>query len=268
MTGAVTEAERASATGAFSAKTLSASGVTVQFAGVRAVDGVDLTVDRGEIVGLIGPNGAGKTTLVNAITGFVKPQAGRITITCAPVASGSDPVVLDVTRRKCHSLARVGIVRTFQAVRLFGRFTIAGNVEAALVGVGVRGAEVKRRTQAALEMVNLADQGDTPASAVPSGTARLAGVARAVAVQPDFLLLDEPAAGLNDDENDGLVEVIVRIRDRVHCGIVLIEHDMRVVMPVCDRIQVLNYGQTIKVGTLAEVRADPVVREAYLGDPR
>lgn len=238
-----------------SAGGLAAVGVSVHFAGLKAVDGVDLSVAPGEILGLIGPNGAGKTTFLNAVSGFERLKNGAVWF-------GNR----NVTSWPPHKLARVGIVRTFQNVRLFGRLTVAENVEAGVLALGLSRRDLGSRVVEALQMVKLADKMHLPAASLPGGTARQVSVARAIASRPSFLLLDEPAAGLNEDEGDGLIEIVNTVRNEIGCGIVLIEHDMRVVMGLCDRVQVLNYGRTICIGSQDEVRADAQVQAAYLGD--
>lgn len=235
-------------------KSLRASEVKIHFEGVKAVDGVNLNVSQGEILGLIGPNGAGKTTFINAVSGFERLKAGQITV-------GPQ----NVTGWPPHRLARLGLVRTFQNVRLFGRLTVAENVEGGVLGMRLPRAEIRQRVAEALEALNLQEKADVPASTLPAGTAKLVSFARAIASRPDFLLLDEPSAGLNEEESDELSERILATRAALACGVVVVEHDMRVIVRCCDRVQVLNYGKTISVGTPDEVRADRAVREAYLG---
>lgn len=231
--------------------------VRVHFGGVKAVDGVDLAVRRGEILGLIGPNGAGKTTLVNAVTGFQRPTSGRVFL--------DD---LDVTGWASERLGSLGVARTFQAVRLFGNLTAFENIELGALGVGLPRREARRTAWTLLERMDLAEKADQPAAGLPYGDERRLGILRALATGPSFLLLDEPAAGLNETESDELMMAIARIRDEFGCGILVIEHDMRLIMRLCERIQVLDYGKTISIGNAAEVQADPAVIEAYLGAGR
>jgi branched-chain amino acid transport system ATP-binding protein len=233
---------------------LRATGLKVHFEGVRAVDDVDVTLDSYEILGLIGPNGAGKTTLLNALSGFVKLTAGKIQI------GGRD-----ATRWSPHRRSRHGLARTFQNVRLFGELSAFENVEAAAVTTGGRRRDARKWTAEVLERMGLDARADAPAASLPYGEERLLGVARALATRPRFLLLDEPAAGLNEVESDALATSLREIRDGFGCGLLVIEHDMRMIMSVCDRIQVLEYGKTICNGTPAEVRSDPAVVAAYLG---
>jgi len=233
---------------------LEASGVKVHFEGVRAVDGVDLRLERTEILGLIGPNGAGKTTLVNALSGFQRPTAGRVTVGGA-----------DVTGWPPHRLARRGLSRTFQNIRLFPFLTVYENVEAGALSTGMRRREAVSLTNELLERFLLDDKRDYDARALPYGDEQRLGIARVLATRPRFLLLDEPAAGLNEVESEELARTLREIHETFRCGLMVIEHDMQVIMSLCDRIQVLDYGKTIAVGTPAEVRSNPVVLAAYLG---
>ena len=236
------------------AELLEARDLRVHFGGVRAVDGVDLRLRKGEILGLIGPNGAGKTTVVNALSGFQKPTGGRVLL------GGRD-----VTGWSPHRLARLGLARTFQAVRLFPDLTVLENVELGGVGVGMRRAAARRWARELLERLGLEDKTSLYGKGLPHGLERRLGIVRALAARPSFLLLDEPAAGLNERESDELVDALTLIRDDFSCALVVIEHDMRLIMRLCERIQVLDYGRTISVGTPAEVRRDPAVLTAYLG---
>ncbi len=236
---------------------LEGEGVCVYFEGVKAVDEVDFVLRRGEIVGLIGPNGAGKTTLVNVITGFQAPTAGTVRL------RGTDVVGWPPFR-----LARAGLARTFQNIRLFGDLTVLENVEVGAVGMGLHRPVARRQARELLETMRLAAKERERASALPHGDERRLEIARALATDPTFLLLDEPAAGLNEVESDVLVDTIRELRDRLGCGVLVIEHDMRVIMRLCERIQVLDHGRTIANGTPEEVRANPAVVEAYLGTRR
>jgi branched-chain amino acid transport system ATP-binding protein len=233
---------------------LEARGLKVHFGGVRAVDGVDLTLRKGEILGLIGPNGAGKTTLVNALSGFQKPTAGTVAL------SGDD-----VTGWAPPRLARRGLTRTFQSVRLFPDLTVLENVEVAGVAVGMRRAAARKWAHELLARLHLDHLAARWADGLPHGLERRLGIVRALAARPKFLLLDEPAAGLNEQESDELVASLTLIRDDFECALVVIEHDMRLIMRLCERIQVLDYGKTISIGTPVEVRRDPAVLTAYLG---
>jgi ABC-type branched-subunit amino acid transport system ATPase component len=250
---------------------LELGGISKRFGGVQAVDDVDFHADLGEIVGVIGPNGAGKTTLFNIVTGFYRPDSGSIRF------DGHNLVGF-----KPNQVARVGIARTFQAVRLFANMTV---IENAMVGQhtrtksGVFGAILNsRRTKAEERRIvedaidALAFFGDrlTPrlnqlASELAYADRRRLEIARAMATEPKLLLLDEPAAGMNPAEKDGLIELISRLRDEKGYAVVLIEHDMPVIKGVCDRVVALDYGSKIAEGTYEEVAANHQVIEAYLG---
>jgi ABC-type branched-subunit amino acid transport system ATPase component len=250
-TGAAPQAVPAIANGV---QLLEARGLKVHFGGVRAVDGVDLVLAKGEILGLIGPNGAGKTTFVNALSGFQKPTAGTV------LMNGRD-----VTGLSPHRLARRGLARTFQSVRLFPSLTVLENVELGGVGVGMRRPAARKWARELLERLKLDDKTSLYATGLPHGLERRLGIVRALAAKPTFLMLDEPAAGLNEQESDELVSSLMLIRDDFSCALVVIEHDMRLIMRLCERIQVLDYGRTISIGTPAQVRRDPAVLTAYLG---
>jgi len=225
----------------------------VQFGGLRAVGGVDLYVRRGEILGLIGPNGAGKTTMVNALTGFQRPTAGRVFVDDT-----------DVTGWSPMRLARVGVIRTFQNVRLYARLTVRQNLELGAIATGSR-RSARGLVDELLDRLTLRSHETAFAEGLPHGIERRVAIARALAGRPDFLLLDEPAAGLNESESAELVTALSAVRDDFGCGLLVIEHDMGVIMRLCERIQVLDHGLTICVGTPAEVRADEGVLTAYLG---
>jgi branched-chain amino acid transport system ATP-binding protein len=238
-------------------RTLEVRGASVHFEGVRALEDVDLTLEEGEVLGLIGPNGAGKTTLVNAISGFVELTRG------AKHMGGAD-----VTGWSAHRLARSGLARTYQGAKLFGGLTAFENVEAGAVSVGAGRKEARRIAWELLELMGMADRWHEQAGGLPHGDERKLGMLRALAARPRFLLLDEPAAGLDDSESEELIATLARIRERFSLGILLIDHDMKFVMGVCDRIHVLDHGQTIAVGTPAGIVEDARVREAYLGAHR
>jgi branched-chain amino acid transport system ATP-binding protein len=233
---------------------LQAQGVTVRFGGLVAVDEVTIRLERGEILGLIGPNGAGKTTLVNVLSGFQRPLAGAIMV-------GER----DCTHLPCHSFPRAGVVRTFQAVRLFRGLTVSENVEIGYVAHGLGRAAARRRAMDILGELKLAEKAHRVAAGLSYGEERRIGLARALAVNPRFLLLDEPAAGLAAAEADELRRLIMDVRAKFDCGVLVIEHNMALVMNLCERIQVLDSGRTIAAGTPAEIRADAGVRRAYLG---
>lgn len=236
------------------ARRLQAEDIRIHFAGVKAVDGVDLRVEPNEIVGLIGPNGAGKTTLINALTGFVKLTTGRICL------DGSDITGWSSDRR-----ASAGMTRTFQDVRIFGHLSVQENVLLGALGVGHgrRGSEVL--TTELLQRFGLTDRADDPANSLPYGDERRLSIARAVATSPRYICLDEPAAGMNEFESDSLANQLADVRAEFGCSLLVIEHDMRLIMNLCERIYVLNYGKVIAVGMADQIRRDPQVVEAYLG---
>jgi branched-chain amino acid transport system ATP-binding protein len=244
--------------------------VTMQFGGLKAVCDLDLQIGEGELVGLIGPNGAGKTTVFNVITGVYTPTAGRILLDGRPI-QGMKP----------HQIARRGITRTFQNIRLFGSRSCRDNVCIASHQRARAGlwdavfvtrryledeATMRRNADALLEVLGLSAWADVRASELPYGQQRRLEIARALAGKPRLLLLDEPAAGLNPQESDELMHLIERIRGEFQVTILLIEHDMRVVMGICRRIAVLDYGLKICEGTPGQIRTDPKVIEAYLGE--
>ena len=233
---------------------LAARNVTVRFGGLVAVDDVSLTLLKGEIVGLIGPNGAGKTTLINVLSGFQRPLAGSIHV-----------AETDCTPLPRHDYSRAGIVRTFQAVRLFKGMTVSENVETGYVAQGLGRGEARERAQKILDAMGLASMVDRPATSLSYGEERRVGLARALAVNPRFLLLDEPAAGLAPAEADALRHLIGDIRAKYDCGVLVIEHNMALVMNLCERIHVLDGGRTIAAGKPDEIRAHAGVRRAYLG---
>jgi branched-chain amino acid transport system ATP-binding protein len=234
--------------------TLRAADITVHFGGITALSNVELVLNPGEILGLIGPNGAGKTTLVNVLSGFQRPHSGNIII------SGDT-----ATRHTSHHFARAGVARTFQAVRLFRGMTVAENVEVSCVSAGMSRPAARKRALELLDWIGLAEHGHRLASTLNYGDERRVGVIRALALKPAFLLLDEPAAGLNASEADELRALIGRIQASFGCAVLLIEHNVGLVMKLCHRIHVLESGRTIAVGTPAEVQAEARVREAYLG---
>jgi len=241
---------------------LVAEQVTVEFGGNRALSEVDLDARVGEVTGLIGPNGAGKTTLFNVITGLQAPTAGRIRF------DGRD-----VSRLETHKRARLGIARTFQRLELFTDLTVRDNLRVAgeirNTWGGFRSAahriNVTRETEHVLDLIGLAGIADTDVSTIPTGTARLVELGRALMIQPRLLLLDEPASGQSDDETRAFEALLRRLAREDGLTILLVEHDMALVMDVCDRIHVLDFGEVISVGTPDEVRGDQRVRDAYLG---
>jgi ABC-type branched-subunit amino acid transport system ATPase component len=230
--------------------------VSVRFGGLQALDGVDLQVAAGEIHGLIGPNGAGKTTLFNVIAGLQRPTGGTVRLG-----------VHDITRTKPHRRSRLGLGRTFQRLELFGTLTARENVQMAAEvqrGKLASGRTPSEEATAQLERVGLLSIADEPTDSLPTGLARLVEMARALACSPDLLLLDEPSSGLNAEETHALGQVLVQLAGD-GMGILLVEHDMELVMSICDRVDVLDNGMVICRGDPDSVRADPLVQQAYLG---
>jgi len=227
--------------------------VSRSFTGVQALDGVTLELHRDEVVGLIGPNGAGKSTLVDLLTGFDSPTSGTVEL------GGRD-----VTGWSAHRRARAGIGRTFQHSRSFRGLTVRENVEVAALGAGAGPAEARTRAGELISRLGL--DGDATAGQLPHGHERLLGVARAIAAAPSFVLLDEPGAGVPEAEVGELAEIVSAIPKDFDAGVLLIDHNMALVMEVCDRLHVLDQGRTLAEGTPAEIRTNLDVTSAYLGE--
>ena len=251
---------------------LSVGHLGIDFGGLQALDEFNIQVEPGEIVGLIGPNGAGKTTVFNLLTNVYKPTRGRIEL--------SKHDTLGMTP---HEVAKDGIARTFQNIRLFKNLSVIDNVKialhnrmrygfgAALLRLPSYWKEEKAAHARALELLGvfgMQDLADHPAGSLPYGAQRRLEIIRALATDPKVLLLDEPAAGMNPSETAELMPTLRSIRDKFGVAIILIEHDMSLVMQVCERIIVLNYGLIIAQGTPEEIRRNPMVIEAYLGQQR
>ena len=247
---AVSESE----TRARSGGSLRASAVSRSFAGVQALRDVSLELPQGKVVGLIGPNGAGKSTLVNVLSGFDRPTSGRVLLEDR-----------DVTRWPAFRRGRHGLARTFQHSHAFRGLSVRENVEVSALGVGASQREAARRARELLALLALDDYGDRPAGSLAHGDERRLGVARALATEPRFVLMDEPAAGLPEAEVPRFATAVGVIRDR-GAGVLLVDHNVALVLEVCERIHVLDQGKTLAEGTPQEIRAHLGVAAAYLGE--
>jgi branched-chain amino acid transport system ATP-binding protein len=234
---------------------LRASAVSRSFEGVQALRDVSLELRRGEVLGLIGPNGAGKSTLVNVLSGFDRPTRGSV------LFEGRD-----VTRWRASRRGRNGLARTFQHSHAFRGLTVRENVEVSALGAGASSGQAASRANEILGLLGLDSHADVPAAALAHGDERRLGVARALATEPRYVLLDEPAAGLPEAEVPEFAAVVRSLRDDHGAGVLLIDHNMALIMDVCDRIQVLDQGETLAEGTPAEIRANLDVAAAYLGE--
>ena len=251
------------------APVLKAQHLSIQFGGLKAVDDFNMEIGESELVGLIGPNGAGKTTVFNMLTGVYKPTEGNI------ILDGKD-----ITGKNPELISKAGVARTFQNIRLFTDMSVLDNVkvgmhndircsfpESVLHLPGYYKAEKKANEKAMelLDFMGLREFASAKAGSLPYGVQRRLEIVRALATNPSVILLDEPAAGMNPSETTELMHQIRRIRDTFHVAIFLIEHDMNLVMNVCEAIAVVNYGRIIAKGTPEEIRTNPAVIEAYLG---
>lgn len=253
---------------------LKAENISIQFGGLMAVSNLNLEIDEGELVGLIGPNGAGKTTIFNMLTGVYKPTAGRILI------KDHRGQMQDIERLHPYQITALGMARTFQNIRLFKNLSVLDNVRIAnhlnveyntleaVLRLPKYEQEEKRITEQSLELLrifNIEQKKDELAKNLPYGEQRRLEIVRALATKPHILLLDEPAAGMNPQETLELMDLIKYIRDRFKLTILLIEHDMKLVMGICQRIYVLDYGRLIARGAPEEIAHNPLVIKAYLG---
>jgi branched-chain amino acid transport system ATP-binding protein len=233
---------------------LVADDISVTFGALVALSHVSLSLRRGEVLGVIGPNGAGKTTLVNCLTGFQRPSSGTVRL------GGTD-----LTGWNARQFSLAGIARTFQAGRLFKSLTVLENVTAPVVAMGVGLKQAREQAMAILAWFGIADMVHRTTGTLPYTDARRVAIARAMVMAPIFLLLDEPAAGMSDAECDDLMRSVAEIPSLLNCGILLIEHNMRVVMGVSSRVHVLNGGSTLAEGQPKKIQEDPAVIGAYLG---
>jgi branched-chain amino acid transport system ATP-binding protein len=253
---------------------LSIEKVTRNFGGLTAVSNVSLTIEEGELVGLIGPNGAGKTTLFNVLTGVYSPSAGKITLT-------KNGKTIELSKLPPYKITHHGVARTFQNIRLFKELTVLENVKVAMnesTQYGLFGAltrigkffsseaDIEKRAHDFLKTVQLDDLAYDKAKNLPYGKQRQLEIARAMSTGAKLLVLDEPAAGMNPQETQALTQFIAKIRKDMNLTIILIEHDMSLVMTICERIFVLDYGKLIAQGNPSEIKNNPKVIEAYLGE--
>ena len=251
------------------APVLEARHLGIEFGGLKAVDDFNLTIGKTEIAGLIGPNGAGKTTVFNLLTKVYQPTTGTVLL------NGKDTAGMNTVQAN-----KLGIARTFQNIRLFSNMSVEDNVRIGLhnqVKYGMFSgilrlpaywSQEKKQHEQALDLLSIFDMqhmADVKAGSLPYGAQRRLEIVRALATHPSLLLLDEPAAGMNPHETEELMENIIKIRDKFQIAVMLIEHDMNLVMGICEGICVLNYGRVIAKGTADEIQQNPVVIEAYLG---
>ena len=233
----------------------SASEISKSFGALQVLKGVSLTIKPGETLGLLGPNGAGKTTFINIIAGYEQQDNGTITV------NG-----LSMDGMRPDERARAGIARTFQSGRLFTQLTVAENVALGALGLGVKPHEAQARAEQTMDILGLQSLATTTAATLSHGNARLVGLARAVAAQPNYLIMDEPAAGLNESEVPKLLNALSVIKNKIGCGMFLVEHNVGLVARACDRVIVLATGVLIFDGAPSDALSNSEVKNAYLGD--
>jgi branched-chain amino acid transport system ATP-binding protein len=235
-------------------RSLSAQGVSVAFDGLKALSNVMLDIVPEKVTGLIGPNGAGKTTLVNVLTGFQAPDQGKVTLDGEEIGG-----------RKAHAIRRIGVARTFQSGRLFGELAVIDNLEVTGVGLGLRRREAAEKAREMLAWMGIATLAERLAGGLPYTDERRVAIGRALMMEPKYLLLDEPAAGMSAEEARELAQLIRKIAAERKCGVLLIEHNIGLVLNICDGIHVLDSGEIIETGTPAAIKASEKVRHAYMG---
>lgn len=236
------------------ANALASVDVSVAFEGLKALRDVSLTIPSGRVTGLIGPNGAGKTTLVNVLTGFQKPDIGHVTM---------DGMQIDAVAP--HQIRHRGIARTFQSGRLFGDLAVIDNLAVTGVGMGLSRRDAEEKAEAVLAWIGISALAERQAGSLPYTDERRVAIGRALMLNPKYLLLDEPAAGMSAIEADDLILLIRRIASEIGCGVLLIEHNIGMVLRVCEHIFVLDSGEVIEDGAPASIKASERVRHAYMG---
>lgn len=255
-------------------QTLKIENLSIAFGGLKAVDNLSFSINEGEIYGLIGPNGAGKTTVFNCITQFYRPDEGKVLFT------KKDGDVINLVGEKTHNIIKLGLVRTFQNVELIQELSLLDNLlvgahiefETGIIAQALRlkkakkeEAEIREKALSILKFLELEDKKDELASGQPYGVLKKIELGRTLMSHPRMIILDEPAAGLNEIETNNLAELIRLIRDEYKCSILLVEHDMRLVMNICDRICAISFGKKLAEGTPKEIQSNKEVQEAYLG---
>ena len=233
----------------------SATGISKSFGALKVLENVSITINSGEMVGLLGPNGAGKTTFINIVAGYEHQDSGSVSLDGNSL-DGMAP----------HNRARIGLARTFQSGRLFGNLTVAENVALGAIGLGESAKVARTRSESILEILGIEKLSPYPAGSISHGNARLVGLARAVAAHPKYLIMDEPAAGLNEDEAPRLLHALEVVRKNIGCGMLLVEHNVKLVTQACSRVIVLATGILIFDGNPQDALNNADVKSAYLGN--